>query len=347
MKKIYTLFCLMGIFLSQTNAQITITRSDFGMIGDIVYYATDTTLNNLSVGASGTNKTWNFNSSVSPNTYDTATFKDPNTVLGAPAEANLAIDEGMLGASFFHIDSNRVKTVLPLSDYGMDNQLLSITNFPLQYGDVVKDSSFNKVQGTPADFGFSGLPYDSIRITVDVKTTSTADGWGSLIVPSGTHNVLRVRNVTNVDVTVEGKIAIFWTTVPVNLDRNQILFAWYAKNKKYAMAEAQLDTNGVVTTFRYQVDSVPTKPTTGLANLTPTSQLTAYPNPANETITFNTTSPTGQLSIMDATGQLVSRKTFDTQNILFDTQLLPAGFYMAHIQDTDGSHSSIKFVVQH
>ncbi|MES2778995.1 MAG: T9SS type A sorting domain-containing protein [Bacteroidota bacterium] len=347
MKKTVTFLSMMGLFLLQSNAQITVTRTDLGVIGDVIFYANDTSLSNISVGASGANKTWNFSTTVSPNYYDTSTFKDPATVPGAPVEANIAIDEGVLnGASFFNIDNNRVKTIIPFSDYGMDNQQLTITTFPLNFGDIIKDSSYTKTQGTPDDFGFTGTPYDSIRISIDMHTTSTVDGWGSLVVPSGTHNVLRVRNVTNVDVTVEGKF-IVWMNVPINLDQNQILFAWYGNNKKYSIAEAYLDTNGVVSSFRYQVDSIPKKPTTGLANLSSPNKITAYPNPANERITFTITSSEGQLDIMDITGHVVLSKTLDSKNVSIDTQTMPAGVYMARMQDLDGNYSSLKFVVQH
>jgi Secretion system C-terminal sorting domain len=348
MKKIYALLSMMGLFLMQSNAQITVTRNDFGSIGDVIYYGTDSTLTGLSVGASGANKTWNFTTVVFPDTYDTATFKDPLTIPGAPAEANIALDEGMIGASFFNIDSNSVKTILPLSDFGINNQQLTITNFPLNYGDVIKDSSFTKTQGVQEDYGFSGLPYDSIRITIDVHTTSTVDGWGSLVVPSGTNNVLRVRNVTNVDVTLEGKILLFWTTIPVNMDRNQILYAWYGNNKKYALAEAQLDTNGAITSFRYQVDSVPKKPTTGLAKANKSNlSIAAYPNPADEQITFNTNASIEKLDIMDITGQLVATSMMNNRTTTVSTQEMPAGIYIARVQDIDGSYSMVKFVVQH
>lgn len=332
----------------QSNAQITVTRADFGTIGDVIYYGTDSTLTGLSVGTSGANKTWNFTTGVVPDTYDTATFKDPLTIPGAPAEANIALDEGMIGASFFNIDNNSVKTILPLSDFGINNQQLTITNFPLNYGDVIKDSSFTKTQGVPEDYGFSGLPYDSIRITIDIHTTSTVDGWGSLVVPSGTNNVLRVRNVTNVDVTLEGKILLFWTTIPVNMDRNQILYAWYGNNKKYALAEAQLDTNGVITSFRYQVDSIPKKPTTGLVQaFKPTLTLAAYPNPADEQITFNTDATTGRIDLMDITGQIVATSTLNNQTTTVSTQGMPAGIYIARVSGNDGSYAIAKFVVQH
>lgn len=348
MKKIYILLCLMGLFLTQGNAQITVTRADFGVVGNVVYYASDTTLTSLSVGASGTNKIWNFTTLGNPDTYDTSTFKNPTTVPGAPVEANLAIDEGIIGPSFFNIDNSRVKTIIPMGDFGMTNPQLTITTFPVNYGDVTKDSSFTKTQGVPADFGLTGLPYDSIRISVNIHTTSTVDGWGSLVVPSGTNNVLRVRNVTNVDVTVEGKILLFWTTVPVNLDRNQILFAWYGNGKKYALAEAQLDTNGVVTSFRYQVDSVPKKPTTGLAQATQTTlSIAAYPNPADAQIVFNSNTTTGQLEIMDITGHLVSSTGMNTATTTVNTLEMPAGMYIARVQGTDGSYSTVKFVVQH
>lgn len=349
MKKFYILFALLGGGLFQLQAQITITRSDFGIVGNILYYGNDTTVSNLSVGASGANKTWDFSGTVAADYYDTSIFVDPTTIEGAPAEANLAIDGGEDGdETFFNIDNNRVKTILPLGDFGMDNQQLTITNFPLNFGDVIKDSAFTKIQGTPDDFGFSGLPYDSLRISVDIKSTSTADGWGSLITPMATHNALRVRSVVNIDVTIEGKLPfIGWSPVPVNPDEQQILYAWYGKDKKFSLAEASLDTNGVITSFRYQVDSIPSKPTTGLANINRTTpSISAYPNPANEKIVFNFTNVEGELEIFTITGQVISKQLISGTKVSVETQYLPAGIYFAKAKNKDGAATTLKFVVQ-
>lgn len=349
MKKLYALLGILSGGISCLHAQITITRSDFGVIGDVVYYANDTTLNNLSVGPSGVNQTWNFSTAVSANYYDTSSFVDPATLVGAPAEANLALDEGFDSEpSFFNIDSTRVKTILALGDFGMDNQQLTITNFPLNYGDVIRDSAYTKVQGTPADFGFSGLPYDSLRITVDIHTTSTADGWGSIVTPGGTHNALRVRNVTNVDVTIEGRLPILgWSPVPVNPDRQQILYAWYGNGKKFSLAEASLDTNGVVTSFRYQVDSIPKKPTTGLAALSNNKGgFSAHPNPASDQLFVQTPLAHGLLEMKTLTGQSVLTQQLLNTTTSIHTQNIPEGIYFLHITNTDGSVETAKVVIQ-
>lgn len=350
MKKLYALLGILSSGISCLHAQITITRSDFGMIGDVLYYANDTTLTNLSVGPSGVNQTWNFSTSVRADYYDTSSFVDPLTLDGAPAEANLAIDEGADSEpAFFNIDNTRVKTILALGDFGMDNQQLTITNFPLNYGDIIKDSAYTKVQGTPDDFGFSGLPYDSLRITVDIHTTSTADGWGSITTPGGTHSALRVRNVTDVDVTIEGKLPIIgWSPVPVNPDRQQILYAWYGNGKKFSLAEANLDTNGVVTSFRYQVDSIPKKPTTGIAALSTNNKtITTYPNPANEKLFVHTPYTQGLLEIKTVTGQSVLTQPLLNNTTNIDIQNIPNGIYFMHVRNSEGSIEKSKIVIQH
>jgi hypothetical protein len=350
MKKYYMLFTLLSGALFHLQAQITITRSDFGSVGDVLYYGNDTTVSNLSVGASGANKTWDFSKTVDANYYDTSVFVDPSTIAGAPAEANLALDGGEDGnETFFNINNNRVKTILPLGAFLLGNQQLTITNFPLNFGDDIKDSAFIKTQGKPDDLGYTNTPFDSIRIRVVIKSTSKADGWGSIITPVATHSALRVRSVVNTDFTIEGKLPfIGWSPLPINPDGQQVLYAWYGKGKNFSLAEASLDTNGVIKSFRYQVDSIPRKPTTGLVNINRiTPSISAYPNPANEKLVFDFTNVEGELEIFTITGQVISKQPISGPKVSVETQYLPAGIYFVKAKNKYGAATTLKFVVQH
>jgi hypothetical protein len=340
------------------SAQITINRNDFGTVGDMLFYANDTTTSGFSVGAAGANVTWNFSTAASANFYDTALFAEPSAFPNPPEEANIAIAEGG-EPSFFHISDSAVKVIVPLDLFaGATNPQILISKFPFTYGGpALKDSSKTKIQGTPEDFGYSGVPFDSMRILFDIHTVSLVDGWGSLVTPAKTYDALRVKNVTDVDITIQGKMPIIgnWIDVPVDgLDQHQEMYGWYAKNGKYTIAEAEIDTLGHVASFRYQVDSVPNIPEpTGLSKLDKHIATSLQPNPVNDVLklSFNSNyNEKGTLMVFDITGKVVlnqeiavskneneiSIKTIDMNNGIYFTRIVSE-----HINTTS------KFVVKH
>jgi hypothetical protein len=350
MKKFILIVLVSAFACLQSKAQITITRSDFGNIGDVVYYGNDTTTATLTPGSGGANKVWDFSTTAVADFWDSATFVDPAVVPGAPSEANLGLKTGG-GTDFFYIDNTQVRLVVKLDDYGVDNQSVKISSFPFTYLSTLKDSAHTQAQGTPEDFGFSGLPYDSIRIDIKIVTTSLVDGWGTLKIGSETYDALRVRNETNVDVTVEGKLIIVWTPIPVNLDRVQKLYAWYGAGKKYSLAEAVIDTAGDVEFFRYQ--SPVFHPQVGLSKVLNTAVKSSYPNPANDNLTVELKSEykeTVRMEVSDITGKIFVVKNIDasgnTTNVDINTQDFPDGMYIAHFSSMH-TNGTAKFVVKH
>lgn len=353
-----TLFTLCSVLLTSVSisAQITIDRGDFGNIGDKIYYANDTTTAGFVVGASGPNVTWNFATTASANFYDSAVFVDPATVQGAPEEANLAVIEGE-EPSFFNISNSGVKVVIPLEmiGSGVVNPQISIAQFPFTYGGpTLKDSAFTSVQGTPEDFGYTGVPFDSMRITVAIRTSSLVDGWGSVTTPAATYDALRVKNTTNVNVGVQGKAPIVgWIDVPFDgMNEDQVMYGWYAKDKKFTIAEASLDTNGNVADFRYQVTSIPVS--TGIEGISSKHTVsTAQPNPVNDVLTlaFNSNyNEKGTLLVFDITGKVVVNQEINlTKNenaITVKTAELNNGVYFTRIV-SEHVNSTSKFVVKH
>jgi hypothetical protein len=351
MKKLTQLVLVLLIGALQSNAQITVNRSDFGNIGDQLLYGTDTTGTNLSIGPAGANVTWDFSTSAVANFYDTAIFKDPTLIAGSPVEANVGVDDGKL-IQYFNIANDKVELVIQFDQFGLDNQTIQITSFPFTFGNVVHDSAYTKTTGTPEDFGFSGLPFDSVRITIDIHTTSAADGWGTLKIATETYPALRVRNITNVDVTVEGKAPIIgWTVVPTNLDRKQELYAWYGNNKKFSLAEAIMDTSENIASFKYQVNSIPTP--TGLNKLSGISINNLYPNPANDHVSIDLKSEYKEvvsMQIVDLTGKVVADESFQLNgNVTLakvNTTSLSDGIYTAHFASAH-TNGTAKFIVKH
>lgn len=352
MKK-FTLLLFVSFFVyKQSDAQITITRADFGTIGDVLQYANDTSTATLSVGSAGANMTWDFSTAATANYYDSTRFLDPSTLPGAPVEANLALESGNQ-PDFFYFDSTQVKVIAQLDNFGLDNQAVKIITFPFTYLSTLRDSVRTSSQGKPEDYGFSGTPYDSIRITIDIITTSLVDGWGTLKIGSDVYNnTLRIKNKTNAKVDVQGKLPIIgWSPVPVNLNRTDEMYTWYGQGKKYALAEAPMDTSGKVGSFRYQVNSIPGP--TGLKTVSPLAVKNMYPNPANTELTVELKSPYKEaalIQITDITGKVVLSQTIDLSGnmtqAMINTAELPNGIYLARFTSAHTGNTA-KFIVQH
>jgi hypothetical protein len=354
MKTIFTLTAALFTTLC-LSAQITVNRADFGQIGDLLFYANDTTIDpTFSLGAAGANVTWNFSTSVAANFYDSASFEDPTNYQGAPEEANIAIVE-QESPSFFNITDSSVRIIIPLELLGGSNPQILISNLPFSYGGpALVDSSVTKIQGTPEDFGYTGVPFDSMRVSFNIHSTSTVDSWGTITTPAETVDALRVKNETNIDVGIQGKLPIVgtWIDVPFDgLNQNQVIYGWYAKGKKYTVAEAELDTLGNVALFRYQVASVPAP--TGIAKVNKTVASFLQPNPVSDVLrlTFNSKfEEKGTLLIFDITGKVLSSQeimiTKNENEVLLKTSDLNNGIYFTRIV-SEHVNSTSKFVVKH
>jgi len=356
MKKLITtsLFSLITIY---TFAQIVINRNDFGSIGDRLFYAIDSSLTDqLTPKKTGTNITWDMSTSLKSNYYDTTDFVDPSTDPDAPEEANLVIIEGG-EPTYVFIDNAGVKVIFPLPEFiGGNTAIINLTKFPLAYGGVaLKDSFITKLQGTPADFGQESLPFDSLRISIKVKTESEVDGWGTLILPNSSQDALRVKNTTSTTLKFEGKLPFIgtWINIPLGDANagNQTVIAWYGKGKNYALVQAELDTLGNVASIRYQV---PFTYPNGLAENSNNNSLkiSVTPNPASENtfIQFESISNSvGSVYVYDITGKAVYTKDITTtvgkNSISIPVDSLQNGLYFTTI--TLGNYkASVKLLVQ-
>lgn len=337
--------CLLGL---ASKAQITLDESDFGSIGDVLYYATDTTLpTNFSVGASGANVTWNF-ATVGSNYSDSAVFVQPSEIVGAPEEANLAVVQDNF-PEFYYIDSNGISTLQPTDGF-IDGPpvSLSLMRFPFGYGDTERDSTELKVLTTPAEFGLD-LPFDSLRITVNVTSVSVADGWGTLTTPTNSYSTLRVKNTSDAEITVEGKAPFIGTWAPIPFDfgsQRTVQYRWFGNGAKYHLASAELNDSGRVVSFSYQTNGI-------LASI-PTVQnkvnVKASPNPSNSFTTLSQLTDFGKqamVAVFDMAGrQYQVNYTIQQNKLVLETSTLANGLYQVYVLDGN-TQGVTKLMVQH
>lgn len=348
------LFICSTLLAFSSQAQISINRSDFGQIGDQVLYAYDTTLSsNFSEGASGEDKTWDFNTgNVSGNYYDYSVFADPRATEGTPEEANLMV-YNMGGAEFYDANDNDIRIVIPMSGLNIASPVVKIATFPMNYLTSVNDSAASQFSGTPDQFGLTGLPFDSIRVSIDIHTQSLADGWGLLKIDNDSFQTLRVKNETQYSIDIEGVLVFMGVPIATplqSINESQTIYAWYGNNKKFALAQAELDSNGNVAMFQYQVKEMPT---VGLEHISKTISSSIQPNPASEELHINFTSnyaEKGTLVVVDITGKIILSQAInivkDQNDVVVKTAELNNGIYFTRIV-SEHVNTSSKFVVRH
>lgn len=367
MKKQLLLVTALTGFTLMSNAQITLTKSDFAQVGDTIFYAYDTTDVTSGISLeSGSNRTWDI-STAAKNDVKPTIFIDPaNSPVATPADiTHVLLDGDIQNTTFINLATGGMETIIPnpiaTLAGGEEFIRLKSLSFPATYLMQVRDT-FKTQQVLPAGaLGMSTLA-DSIRITFTVKLYNICDGWGSLKTASGTYPSLRFKNTVNVDFKIEGKknslpilgwVPIPLSTLPIPLPSNQdnVSYIWVHQNGKYFLAEATMLPDDVTTQdeLRYQT---PRPTNTGIRNEALTTlDAIAYPNPTNKLLNIKTDLVSSQkytVAVTDITGKTIQQ--FDINgaknNIEINTSELNNGFYFVHVYNNN-SQAIIKFNVMH
>ncbi len=341
MKKIYlTIAMFTGVI--QAFAQIQIVRSDLGQVGDKVYYATiDTFATQVNVGASGANKVWDFNS-LTPLLYDSAIFTDPSFVPDAPTSANLAIVWGNEEDNEYWLLTDSGLQAIVLNPVTSDEIVTSRMPFPINYGMAGSDTVNFSITGTPDELDIP-FPVDSVRITAYIRNEMEFDAWGSLTIPSGTFDALRMKNVGYTDVLIEVQVFGNWSELGSEVDTTYA-YTWFGKDKKYQLAYADADKNGIMSFFEYQVNAIYPN---SVKELLDDNSVKLYPNPANENISVSIEGVSAfTYNIVDITGRTVLRGTTSGNATEINISTLKNGLYTLNLY-TENAKASRKVLVHH
>ncbi|HLN53165.1 MAG TPA: T9SS type A sorting domain-containing protein [Prolixibacteraceae bacterium] len=343
MKRNLLVFSMLVLLAFSVKAQIVVDRTDFPHTGDLVVTAVDETTH-VSPGNAGANQTWDFHNLIATG-YDSALFIPVNQ---APnwqnfPLANMAsqtLDPGTGYAYGFYHDSGDdigiagmqvMGELMPGFNIVMSARYLTESWFrlPYHYGD---NRSCSYMQDAHAGMYNNGSLIDSSKVVSDVDVQMLVDAWGTMVTPTGSFQVLRVKETKN---WVDSSYS--WTGTSWQFEGaenfNSTGYKFYGKNYGLIgeIAPNEQRENGMM--FFVSETIVNTN------NLEIAGQASVYPNPANGQITVDAGDIT-RIEIFSASGQL---EMVSTSPKLIDVSRLGTGLHIIKVYTSDNVIDS-KFI---
>jgi PKD repeat protein len=174
----------------------------------------------------------------------------------------------------------------------------------------------------------------SAPITVTFNTTPTAAGTMTL-----------AGNVATFTNTSTGATSYSWDFGDFTNSSATAPAHAYAVNGSYTVVLTAINGNCTDTTiFLVNV-------TVGINEVATSSNLTIFPNPANETVNVSFEQNTNdliQIELIDATGRVIAQESsleIGTNNVSFDVTTLSSGFYTVRLTNANGSENQ-KLMIQ-
>ncbi len=347
MKKIFTSLLSLIAFAAYAQTPIVLTRADFPrptssspLPDSVLYTNVPIAGNTVDISSTGASSTWNTLPLVNGNiryqsflpmsstplifqlSFFSCDFAQP--LLGnAGLVGNLPISDAYEYYNYASADAR-----LELKGFGANITIPGqpialplpavyttpdvIYKFPLEFGNV--DSSLSGYSVTIP----LGAPIGDIEIKRKQKRVNEVDGWGSIITPAGTFDVLRVKSsITRVDSIITALAPLGFPTKPVEIK-------WLGQTKKIPIFQVTgTDVGGSITptaiTFWGQDPN-------GVNEVNTLSPLQIYPNPADAqtTIEYDLTKQSEvSIIISNVKGETVAQFHFTKQSEGFHREVLP------------------------
>lgn len=355
------LFGLTLVSFGTLSGQIVITSADMPNAGDSVRVSYTATTGSVDYTLTDTNYVWDFSSLTAAGQerieFNAATafpfnfFSDfgvtnltPDSLPGIGAlptdftdyykATNSSYHQVGISFTFAPIGSFAIPVIFSAQDY--------IYRFPLAYGN--RDTSDAAYSLTLPGIGFIGQ---------DKHRENYVDGWGTLITPLDTYQVVRVRSVVNavdtisLDTTNQTGFSIPRPT--------EVQYKWLAPGMKYPVLEVdcQVILNAeVISQVRYQDSLRDSLFQVAVPNIASSPEVIGvYPNPADDQLFVQyhqTCSEVTTFTLMNIQGQQVISTT-SAQAVkdgiqVIDISLLPAGIYVLETSNSAGN-SVVKIVI--
>lgn len=340
--KIKLLFSKGLFFLTMLNLQAqtpTTIAANAQVIGDsLTVYRTDTL--GINQGPSGTNINWDFSTLDSIGVVYRYTMLPSNTPYPTLYPTSNRAEKTVSGTSInyqFYNTQNDSTTTVGISGGVIDSTIYPNTDksmiFPFTYQNTFYDSSI----------AFSYYNTSSIRNHSYHSRTTTADGYGTLILPNATYsNVLRYKVVHyEVDSLFSGTNFLSRTVWHIEeyfwVDEGYRAYLLYVNPVKIKNGVQQSKSVHFVTN-PYPIV------VTGIQNSNIKGEpISIYPNPATNFMILEGIT-TGSVSILNSLGQTVI-KTQMINNI--DISKIAKGFYFVQVSnDSNEIISTIKLIKQ-
>ncbi|MBI1193219.1 MAG: hypothetical protein GC205_08600 [Bacteroidetes bacterium] len=341
MKATFVLSVLLGVLTTAANAQLTLTSADFPATGQTYRISLADTLLAIDPAPTGEDFTWDFSflEPVSQSEEGWVTPFETNILyfflfgtsnmaqeLSLPVIPGLELTDAF---NFYQRNSGAFSqtglaglfTGIPIVIAFEDAD--RIAAFPLTYGSIDSDASA---------FEFEVPTLAALR--EERQRESLVDGWGTLITPYGTFDVLRQIAILNIRDSLSGSLGEFV------LERQTIEYRWLGAGTGVPLLQIDVQVLGetaVISRIAYQDSLRSVEPPVGLTTpLLSNAQL--FPNPAQNQVWLQgtTSRPTEMsLQLLDALGRTV--RTWPPQQLPAGNFSLPlnlngcsAGLYWLH-----------------
>lgn len=329
-KQLLTL--LIAISSTLLMAQPTVSSAVFGALGDVINY-TEVVPDGLTAGPSGENVTWDFSDLTLTGAFyslELINLADAPDYTEFPG-ANMASDNGFGQYGFLKLTSseytNYGSNAIGVITYYDDPEEIFV--FPMSYGTTNTDNFH-------ASF-FSGIDFERSGTTI-----SEADGYGTLILPTGTfEDVLRVK--VSQDYTDDAAL------LPSPIIYDFTLYYWLKDGITGPLFQYfELNVGGA---FPSESSSAAfnTDLSIGIKDNTTLNQISISPNPAIDIVKIDcgTDVYNKQLIVYNQLGQIVLTDVITTvnQSASIDVSELVTGIYQLVIQDGN-NRITAKFVKQ-
>ena len=326
-------------------SQITVTDNDVVDVGDVIYQAYDSnSVNAINIGSIGTNQTWDF-SSLQESSINELFFISP---LGTIYEnqypnANLCLDDN--GSFSYYNKTNSGLYMYGIGDTIFNSPVLFYP-LPLYYGLTVADGPIVIIDtAITGPFLAMAIPpstvasltngsanrADTILLQTENTTEFSVNATGTIIIPLGTFDVLRLKRVQTttsvLNVYCSDTISGLGSWVPnvpfsaipflAGLSNNEIeyKYQWITNDVtvEFILAEIVVDdSDNIINGVSFQ-----TSAPTSLIAVNMQEKFSVFPVPATYSLTIEgEENITTDLTLRDINGKLILTHQFNTSTNL-------------------------------
>tara|TARA_B100000902_G_C27302837_1_gene913799 strand:+ start:1013 stop:2116 length:1104 start_codon:yes stop_codon:yes gene_type:complete len=359
MKKIILLMCC--VVSINAYSQITVTGTNMVNIGDIIYQSVDD-ITQINIGQTGQGQTWDFSQLMSNNTEDFSVLDPANTpYYNDYPNSDICINSG---TDFLYATKDMSGIHLLGSGDSIFQSPLLVVPFPLFFGatytagpttildSLISGSILNVL--LPAWFGTSidtiaffltnGQAHrpDTLNILFETTQYFSVDADGSIILPMGTYDCVRLRqemlSSNSVSIyftdTLTGSNSGWYSLGPPTTEMD-VTYNWFSNDPatKFSLLEVVLDSLGNQDGGITFLDAAPSANN----NILSSDLFEVYPVPTNDKIFIKTNlEDIINISLFDVSGKELSTSFF-TKEVDLDLSEYDKGIYFLQIQKDNGS----------
>jgi hypothetical protein len=238
------------------SAQITLDANDVPPFGAVLVTKTDTLPFDLTAGAAGEAVTWDF-SMLADGPITTNTVVDPAVTPAAALfpQASFAFVSATDFYSYAQVTNDGLFALGGSAQVPGGEEVLTVVLNPAQQLLAVPTSfgtSFSNTYGLRAELDGSLINplLDSIRLVQTSFQEARVDAYGTLILPDGTHEVLRQRVETYSEDSIFVKFFGVWSLFDVAQDTS-LQYDWWAAEGRGQVLTLDVDAEGNVFSATY------------------------------------------------------------------------------------------------